>query len=82
MRWQRKTSPLNDAMAVFPSWHDCGLIPPFVFDGLRWTVVLSVPLSCLVLCTSRNAMNFLSSSSLVNWSLGCTAFRRSLKSGG
>ena len=80
MRWQRQSSPLNEAMAVLGSWHDCGFIPMFVLDGLRYTVVLRVPFSCLVMWTSRNAMEFSSSSSGVNWTLGCTELRQTLNS--
>ena len=51
-----------------------------VFEGLRYMRVENLPLSSLVTRTSRNAIEFSSSSSLVNWTRSWMELRQSLKS--
>ena len=66
MRWALHSSPLKMAVAVLGSWQDAGLIVKFVLEGLRYTRVEILPFSSLVRKISRKAMDFSSSSSLVN----------------
>ena len=49
-----------------------------MFEGLRYKDVCMLPSSCFVTKTSRNAIEFSSSSSRVNWTRGWTALRQSL----
>ena len=50
----------------------------FVFEGFLKMRVSRLPSSSLVIKTSKKAMDFSSSISLVNWTLGWTELRQSL----